>query len=163
LLGLGAIAAGGSARAMPAAAPFSYWDVWVDGHGGTHQARCAVRDFSPFSLGKGIEPIYVDKTGQRPGAVWIAQFPAGWVGAWHENPKQQWVIPLSGRWFVETTDGTRVEMGPGEASFGGDQGAKPDARGHVGHLSGTLGDAPITLMFVQGAAPAADGAHCRFR
>jgi hypothetical protein len=27
-------------------------------------------------------------------------------------------VPLSGRWFVETMDGTRVQMGPGEASFG---------------------------------------------
>jgi hypothetical protein len=29
------------------------------------------------------------------------------------------------------------------------QGSKPDVAGHFGHLSGTLGDAPITLMFVQ--------------
>ena len=79
----------------------------------------------------------------------IAQFPKGWVGQWHENPAPQWIIPLSGRWFVETMDGHRVEMGPGDASLGEDQGSKPDAAGHVGHLSGTLGDAPITLMFVQ--------------
>ena len=45
-------------------------------------------------------------------------------------------------------DGHRVEMGPGDASLGEDQGSKPDAAGHFGHLSGTLGDAPITLMFV---------------
>jgi hypothetical protein len=51
--------------------------------------------------------------------------------------------------LVETTDGHRVEMGPGDASLGEDQGSKPDAAGHVGHPSGTLGDAPITLMFVQ--------------
>src|SRR5262249_56406378 len=75
--------------------------------------------------------------------------PVGWVGQWHENPAPQWIIPLSGRWFVETMDGHRVEMGPGDASLGEDQGSKPDAAGHVGHLSGTRGDAPITLMFVQ--------------
>ena len=80
----------------------------------------------------------------------IVQFSKGWVStAWHENPVPQWIIPLSGRWFVETMDGHRVEMGPGDASLGEDQGSKPDAAGHVGHLSGTLGDAPITLMFVQ--------------
>jgi hypothetical protein len=56
---------------------------------------------------------------------------------------------LSGRWFVETMDGHRVAMGPGDGSLGKDQGSKPDAVGHVGHLSGTLGDAPITLMFEQ--------------
>jgi hypothetical protein len=32
--------------------------------------------------------------------------------------------PLSDRWFVESMDGQRVEMGPGEISFGGDQNAK---------------------------------------
>ena len=40
-------------------------------------------------------------------------------------------------------------MGPGDASLGEDQGSKPDAAGHTGHLSGTLGEEPITLMFVQ--------------
>ena len=85
----------------------------------------------------------------RPDHVVIAQFSKGWVGQWHENPAPQWIIPLSGRWYVETMDGHRVEMGPGDASLGEDQGSKPDAAGHTGHLSGTLGDAPITLMFVQ--------------
>ena len=102
-----------------------------------------------LSLGKGVEPIFIDKLQDRPAHVVIAQFPQGWVGQWHENPAPQWIIPLSGRWFVETMDGHRVEMGPGDASLGEDQGSKPDAAGHVGHLSGTLGDAPITLMFVQ--------------
>ena len=73
----------------------------------------------------------------------------GWIGDWHENPKPQWIVPLSGRWFVETMDGMRVEMGPGEFSFGGDQNANEDARGRIGHRSGTVGDAPATLMVVQ--------------
>ena len=37
-------------------------------------------------------------------------------------------------------DGQRVEMGPGELSFGEDQGTKRDAKGRHGHLSGTVGD-----------------------
>ncbi len=36
-------------------------------------------------------------------------------------------VTLSGRWFVETMDGHRVEMGPGEISFAEDQGTKADA------------------------------------
>lgn len=46
--------------------------------------------------------------------------PVGWTGEWHENPKPQWILPLSGRWFVESMDGQRVEMGSGELSFGAD-------------------------------------------
>ena len=56
---------------------------------------------------------------------------------------------VAGRWFVETMDGTSVEMGVGEISFGGDQNSKPDAQGRVGHRSGTLGDKPCTLMIIQ--------------
>src|SRR5208282_140555 len=111
----------------PDAVPTQYWDVWVDHDGGTHQTSCEIKGFTPFSLGAKVQDIYIDMLPQKPTAVWIAQFPKGWIGAWHENPKPQWVIPLSGRWFVETTDGERVEMGPGDASFGGDQGSKLDA------------------------------------
>ena len=46
-------------------------------------------------------------------------------------------------------DGRRVEMGPGEVSFGGDQHCVTDERGHTGHRSGTVGDEPAVLMLVQ--------------
>ncbi len=75
--------------------------------------------------------------------------PQAGVGEWHENPEPQWIVPLSGRWFVETMDGKRVEMGPGEISFGNDQNTKADARGHTGHRSGTAGDQPCMLMLIQ--------------
>ena len=58
-------------------------------------------------------------------------------------------MPLRGRWFVETMDGQRVEMGPGELSFGGDQHTRADAEGRQGHRSGTVGDEPCYLMVVQ--------------
>ena len=138
-----------AAAQSPTPQPLHYWHVWVDSAGMTHQTQCEFKDFNPLSLGKGVEPIFVDKLKDAPDHVVIAQFPKGWVGAWHENPAAQWIIPLSGRWFVETMDAHRVEMGPGDTSLGEDQGSKPDAAGHFGHLSGTLGDAPITPMFVQ--------------
>ena len=53
------------------------------------------------------------------------------------------------RWFVETMDGSRVEMGKGELSFGGDQGCKADATGRKGHRSGTVGREPAVLLLVQ--------------
>jgi hypothetical protein len=88
--------------------------------------------------------------------------PVGWIGEWHENPKPQWIIPLSGRWFVEAMDGTRVEMGPGELSFGGDQNCR--ARdGRVGHRSGTIGDSPATLIVVQFDSASAPRGPCGFR
>ena len=46
-------------------------------------------------------------------------------------------------------DGQRVEMGPGEISFGEDQGTRRDDKGHEGHLSGTVGSEPFVAMIVQ--------------
>ena len=74
--------------------------------------------------------------------------PVGWVGEWHENPKPQWILPLSGRWFVESMDGQRIEMGSGEISFGADQNAR-EAGGRKGHLSGVVGDEPAVLLLIQ--------------
>jgi hypothetical protein len=98
--------------------------------------------------------------------ITFAVQPVGWVGEWHKNPKPQWVIPISGQWYVETTDGKKVTMGPGDASFGGDQGAHAGEKsGNVGHRSGTVGDQPAVLMVVQ-LKETADlhlGDACRFR
>jgi len=57
-------------------------------------------------------------------------------------------------------DGTRVEMGPGELSFGNDQNTRPDDRGQRGHRSGTVGDRPAVLMLVQMERVPAPGRPC---
>jgi hypothetical protein len=59
-------------------------------------------------------------------------------------------------------DGTRVEMGPGEISFGEDQNTRA-VDGRQGHLSGTVGDAPAVLMVVQFDSPPTVATPCRFR
>jgi hypothetical protein len=88
--------------------------------------------------------------------------PVGWIGTWHENPKPQWIVPLSGQWFVETMDGQRVVMGPGEMSFGADQNTG-EVDGKRGHLSGTVGDAPAVLMIVQFEGAPDRPVPCPFR
>ncbi len=88
-------------------------------------------------------------TSEEGATISFTVLPVGWTGTWHENPKPQWIIPLSGCWFVETMDGQRVKMGVGEISFGADQNTKEDAQGRKGHLSGTVGNEPAVLMLVQ--------------
>lgn len=126
-----------------------YWHVWTDQEGVTHQTRCALTGFKMESMGGKASPQWNDHLLTSEESILFCILPVGWVGDWHENPKPQWIVPVSGRWFVETMDGTRVEMGPGELSFGGDQNSKPDAEGRVGHRSGTVGDEPCSLMVVQ--------------
>lgn len=126
-----------------------YWHVWTDKEGISQQTQCELTNFKQESMGGNAAPQWNDRLLSSDTEVLFAVQPVGWVGEWHENPRPQWIVPLSGRWFVETMDGTRVEMGAGDISFGGDQNTKPNQKGHRGHLSGTVGDEPAVLMVVQ--------------
>ncbi|MBL1178933.1 hypothetical protein [Pantanalinema sp. GBBB05] len=126
-----------------------YWHVWTDANGISHQSRRQIQDFTLKSISPPAAPQWMGALQQEGATVVFAVLPIGWIGDWHENPKPQWIIPLSGRWFVETMDGQRVEMGSGEISFGADQNTQADAQGRRGHLSGTVGDEPAVLMIVQ--------------
>ncbi|MGB3618341.1 MAG: hypothetical protein WBA12_09490, partial [Catalinimonas sp.] len=100
---------------------FSYWHVWTDDAGVSHQTRVTLGGFEEKSISGDADPQWIKQLFGSEARVVFTVLPAGWVGEWHENPQPQWIVPLSGRWFVETLDGQRVEMGAGEFSFGADQ------------------------------------------
>ena len=93
-------------------------------------------------------PQWNNKQERTEATVVYTVQPVGWVGEWHENPAPQWIVVLSGRWWIEAMDGTRIEQGPGEFSLGEDQGCRK-IDGKQGHRSGTIGDVPAVLMTVQ--------------
>jgi hypothetical protein len=143
--------------AEPVPPSVSYWHVWTSKDGVSHQTKETLRNFDLESIEPPASPQWLDKLEAGGANIMVAVLPVGWRGDWHENPHRQWIIPLSGRWFVETMDRVRVVMGPGEVSFGEDQATKPNAEGHKGHLSGTVGNKPAVLMIVQlPDVPAAD-------
>jgi len=125
-----------------------YWHVYVDNDGVSRQKLCELTAFQRQSMG-GAAAQWNDLLGSFKSGVMTSVLPAGWVADWHENPKPQWIIPLSGRWYVETMDGKKTEMGAGEISFGEDQNCKKNPAGHVGHKSGTIGQEPCVLLLVQ--------------
>lgn len=125
-----------------------YWHLWTDADGVSRQSRCAMTEFEMKSMQPPADPQWQGQKWRGAMTMMVTVQPVGWVGAWHENPKPQWIVPLSGRWFVESMDGTRVEMGPGEFSFGGDHHCI-ERDGRKGHASGTVGDAPAVLMLIQ--------------
>jgi len=125
-----------------------FWHLWTDAEGISHQTRCALDNYELSGVGPAA-PQWNNKQPRSDSTVVFTVQPVGWIGDWHENPAPQWIVPLSGRWFVESMDGTRVEMGPGEFSFGEDQHCKKDEQGRWGHRSGVIGDAPAVLMTVQ--------------
>ncbi len=131
---------------MPPRIP--YWHLWTDADGVSHQVRCELEDFELKGVG-GAAPQWNDQQPRGEATTVFTVQPVGWIGEWHENPAPQWIVPLSGRWWVEAMDGTRVELGPGELSLGEDQGCEADADGRRGHRSGVIGDQPAVLMTVQ--------------
>jgi hypothetical protein len=138
-----------------------YWHLFADEDGISRQTRCTMDHFDLKPIQPGAAPQWLGEKASGAMTSMVTVLPVGWVGDWHENPKPQWIIPLSGRWFVEAMDGTRAEMGPGEIAFGGDQNCK-SREGKTGHHSGTVGDAPAVLMIVQ--LDQADApAPCAFR
>ena len=125
-----------------------YWHIWTDERGVSHQDRCALDRFILKGIGAAA-PQWNDAQPEERATVVFTVQPVGWVGEWHENPAPQWIVPLSGRWWVESMDGTRVEMGPGDLSLGEDQKCVTDAKGRKGHRSGTIGSEPAILMTVR--------------
>jgi hypothetical protein len=132
----------------PVAPAVSYWHVWTDAEGISHQSRGSVQGLAMNSISAGAAAQWIGPRSQGGMEVLFTVLPPGWQGDWHENPAPQWIVPLSGRWAVETMDGHQVEMGPGEVSFGGDQHTRT-ADGRRGHRSWTVGDQPAVLLLVQ--------------
>ena len=123
----------------------TYWHVYTDENGISRQKQAVLTGFEEKSVGGDADPQWINKLMQSAANIVFMELPANWVGEWHENPAPQWIIPLSGSWFVETMDGQRVEMGPGEISFGADQGTNEGK----GHRSGSLNGKPCKIMVVQ--------------
>jgi hypothetical protein len=138
-----------------------YWHLWADGHGISRQTLCEMTDFCLKSMQPPADAQWQGRKTSGVMTTMVTVQPVGWIGTWHENPKPQWIVPLSGRWFVESMDGTRVEMGPGELSFGGDQNCR-ETGGKRGHRSGTIGDAPAVLMVIQLDDVSAPSSPCEF-
>ncbi|HEY6451148.1 MAG TPA: hypothetical protein VIX87_00965 [Steroidobacteraceae bacterium] len=139
-----------------------YWHLWTDAQGCSRQRQCALTEFELKSIQPTAQPQWQGVRTGGPMTVMVTVLPPGWIGDWHENPKPQWIVPLSGRWFVESMDGERVEMGAGEISFGADQHCR-EASGRRGHRSGTLGDVPAVLLIVQLDEAGAPRPPCAFR
>ena len=124
-----------------------YWHLYVDEAGQSRQRRRALTEYELKGVGP-ADPQWNDAMQRGEATVVFTVQPVGWVGDWHENPAPHWIVVLSGRWWVESMDGTRVEQGPGEFSLGEDQGCR-GAVGRAGHRSGTIGDEPCCLMCVR--------------
>lgn len=126
-----------------------FWEMGTDGSGGSAIDLGWLEGFVQRSVSGDTAPMWMREFPGVLKAVWFNVIPVGWVGEWHPSPALQWVVALSGRWFIETQDGDRVEMGPGDIHWGGDLqgGDQPEER--PAHLSGQLGDVPCVQLMIQ--------------
>lgn len=124
---------------------FTYWHVYTDEDGISRQEKRSLTDFTEESMGGDSGSQWNNKLMRGATQVIFSELPADFDGDWHENPHPQWIVPLSGGWWVETMDGTRTEMRQGEFSFGADQGTLNEK----GHRSGVLDNQPCRMMIIQ--------------
>ena len=73
--------------------------------------------------------------------VFFRRAAPGYVNGWHQAPKRQYVITLSGQWEVEVGDGSKRSLGPGDILLA------EDVTGQ-GHKSKVLGSQPRVYAFV---------------
>jgi quercetin dioxygenase-like cupin family protein len=138
------------AQSKPDATPqIPYWSQWTDQSGQTHTTRCVMSGLKsqPFAA----SPQFVRRLPGEVESTIFTQLPVGWVGNWHMNPKRQWVIVLSGEYYMETSDGTSATLRAGDVFYGADQGAKPSATDpkKVGHFSRVVGNEPSNHVILQ--------------
>lgn len=143
-----------------------YRHLWTDDKGISHIATCPVSNFFLKSMSPPAGPQWQDPMLPQVATIMMTVQPAHWNGAWHPDPKPQWIIPLQGSWYVRAMDGTRVEMGPGDILFGEDQNVRPmengPYRGRKGHDAGNIGDGPVTLMVIQTVSAPVINQPCRY-
>lgn len=125
-----------------------FWRLYTDATGVSRWKRGLMTRFALKSIQPQAAPQWQGDQSRGDISVMTTVLPVGWRGDWHENPTPQWIVPISGRWWVEAMDGERQEFGPGEFSFGGDQNCR-ERDGRKGHCSGTLRDEPAVLMLIQ--------------
>ena len=152
-----------ASQAAPPSPTMWYWHNWTDHDGVSHMTHCPVRNFDLKTMSKPAGPQWQDRLKQGSAQVIFTVPPSHWNGAWHPDPKVQWIIPLRGTWYVTAMDGTKVTMGPGDVSLGEDQMSRRDAQGRVGHFAGNVGDGPVELMVIQTDEPPTTDQPCRFK
>ncbi|AOF96309.1 hypothetical protein [Sphingobium sp. RAC03] len=125
-----------------------FWHMDNSAEGRSQIVQRLLDGFHQKSVSGDTDPIWMRPFAGTVKAIWFNILPVGWIGDWHPSPSLQWVVPLSGRWFIETQDGKRVEMGPGDIHWGADVETTLEAS-RTGHRSGQIGDSPCVQLMVQ--------------
>jgi len=122
-----------------------YVHLWVSEDGETHLADCKVKDLVLKKLPGGHSIQYVRNLvdtipGMNSTNVIITQQLG--PNPWHHSPQTQFVVALSGSWYVNTTDGANRVLPSGTWLFQDNTASNPAAQNGTQkamHYSGAVG------------------------
>ncbi|WP_261640612.1 hypothetical protein [Erwinia mallotivora] len=141
--------------------PVKYATVWADEQGATHIGHCRFEGLEYKSYAPPSAPQWIGVSPDEVQSIAWAVLPPGYVGNWHHAPGPQWVVTLSGKWSVETTDGTTLVQGPGDVQFNADSTSHPRADDqHIGHITRTVGNEPNVQLIIK-LKPGANSARTK--
>ena len=105
--------------AAPEPGVLRFTRMWISSDGHTHLQDCTIQNMtrSPLPGGKVSQYVRDLKGVVDPTQLIFTQFPAKADNPWHQCPTAQFVIPMSGSWRVNTSDGDWLDMGPGHVLY----------------------------------------------
>lgn len=126
---------------------FKYIQLWADADGETHIAQCRMSGFREDAYSS-LPQFVRDDFGGNTTKLIFTELSVGLTQPLHSPPAVQFVVTLSGSWYIETTDGGYYAFQAGEVLFQ-DNTAKSPAAKIPEHYSGTVGDVPCQQMVIQ--------------
>lgn len=126
---------------------FAYTHLWVSSDGETHVKEGKLSNFDLKQYAASTPPQFVKPT-QPPTKTVFSELSVGNEQDWHCCPQVQYVICLSGKWYIETSDGSRREFGPGEILFQDNIEGSPASK-KPQHKSGVVGDSVNQQLILQ--------------
>lgn len=128
----------------------NYATVWADKSGATHVSHCQLHNLQYKSYAPPSAPQWIGIAPDKIASIAYAVLPVGYNATWHRAPGPQWVVTLSGRWSITTTDGSVLEQGPGEFQFNADYNSVPRKQDkRIGHTTRTVGDEPNIQLIIK--------------
>jgi hypothetical protein len=139
------------AEPSPQPKNFRYYQLYASDDGTTHFGEWKMTGFDLQAYSS--KPQYVRSDfGGEPTKLVFTELAAGLEQPLHSCPAVQFVVTLSGSWYVKTTDGTKFEFKPGDVLFQDNTKNSP-ANTPPEHFSGVIGDEPCQQMIVQLSRP----------
>jgi hypothetical protein len=139
----------GSSDKLPEEQPedFRYYQIYASENGTTHFTLCRMHGFDLKAYSSKPQFTRSDFGGEVSKLV-FTELAVGLEQELHTCPQVQFVVTLSGSWYVKTSDGTKHVFKPGDVLFQDNTKDSP-ASDQPQHYSGVVGDKPCQQMIVQ--------------